>query len=171
MKKNLLTVLILALLIVNIVLTSVMMISVMGTNKRTAELVSNIATVMNLELTVPGGENTAEEISLEDTEVHNLDGAMTIPLAWEEGGKNYISFEVSLSMNIKNKDYKTYGETIEERDSLIKDAINSVVAEHTESECRGDLEGLKAEILKAVQDLFQSDFIYKVAISDVKFSG
>ena len=35
--------------------------------------------------------------------------------------------------------------------------------------CREDMEGLKEEILKSVQDLFQSDFIYKVAISGVKF--
>lgn len=34
MKKNLMTVLILALLIVNIVLTSVMLISIVGTNKK-----------------------------------------------------------------------------------------------------------------------------------------
>ena len=42
MKRNLLTVLILALLIVNIVLTTIMMISMMGTNKKTADLVSDI---------------------------------------------------------------------------------------------------------------------------------
>ena len=36
-------------------------------------------------------------------------------------------------------------------------------------EMRMGMEGLKEEILKSVQDLFQSDFIYKVAISGVKF--
>ena len=35
MKKNLMTVLILALLVVNIVLTSVMLVSIVGTNKKT----------------------------------------------------------------------------------------------------------------------------------------
>ncbi len=54
MKKNLMTVLILALLVVNIVLTSVMLVSIVGTNKKTAQLVDNITTAMNLELTVPG---------------------------------------------------------------------------------------------------------------------
>ena len=43
----------------------------------------------------------------------------------------------------------------------------------TENEYGADqiqiLEGLEEEILKSVQDLFQSDFIYKVAISGVKF--
>ena len=41
MKKNLMTVLILALLVVNIVLTSVMLVSIVGTNKKTAQLVDN----------------------------------------------------------------------------------------------------------------------------------
>ena len=48
MKKNLLSVLILALLVVNIVLTTIMMLSITKTNSKTAELVTNIATVMNL---------------------------------------------------------------------------------------------------------------------------
>ena len=39
MKKNLLSVLILALLVVNIVLTAIMMFSVMGTSQKTSRLV------------------------------------------------------------------------------------------------------------------------------------
>ena len=79
MKKSLMTVLILALLIVNIVLTSVMLISIVGTNKKTAQLVDNITTAMNLELTVPGAESAAN-VSLTDTEVYNISDTMTIPL-------------------------------------------------------------------------------------------
>lgn len=173
MKKNMLTVLILALLIVNLVLTSVLMVSVMGTNQKTSELVNNIATVMRLELTQPG--ESGQEISLEDTAVYNLT-TMTIPLASDpsaqDGGvQRYIQFDAALSMNMNSDGYKTYGETIADRESLVKDAISSVVSAHTESECRADLEGLKAEILQAVQNLFQSDFIYQVAISEVKFGS
>lgn len=173
MKKNMLTVLILALLIVNLVLTSVLMVSVMGTNQKTSELVNNIATVMRLELTQPGEQG--QEISLEDTAVYNLT-TMTIPLAndpsAQDGGvQRYIQFDAALSMNMNSDGYKTYGETIADRESLVKDAISSVVSAHTESECRADLEGLKAEILQAVQNLFQSDFIYQVAISEVKFGS
>ena len=144
MKKNLMTVLILALLIVNIALTGVMLVSIVGTNKKTAQLVDNITTAMNL----------------------------TIPLKREAGAKqDYIMFDVSLSINKKSKDYKTYGssETLSGYENLIKDAITATVSAHTEDECREDMEGLKEEILKSVQDLFQSDFIYKVAISGVKF--
>lgn len=171
MKKNLMTVLILALLIVNIVLTSVMLVSIVGTNKKTAQLVDNITTAMNLELTVPGAESAAN-VSLTDTEVYNISDTMTIPLKSEAGAKqDYIMFDVSLSINKKNKDYKTYGssDTLSSYENLIKDAITATVSAHTEEECSEDMEGLKEEILKSIQNLFQSDFIYKVAISGVKF--
>ena len=106
MKKNLMTVLILALLVVNIVLTSVMLVSIVGTNKKTAQLVDNITTAMNLELTVPGDEETTN-VALTDTEVYNIADSMTIPLKSEAGAKqDYIMFDVSLSINKKHKDYK-----------------------------------------------------------------
>ena len=66
MKKNLLSILILVLLLVNIALTSVMMISVIGTNKKNAELVTSIAAVMNLELIGPSGIANVE-VPLADT--------------------------------------------------------------------------------------------------------
>ena len=171
MKKNLLSVIILALLVVNIVLTSVLVFSVMATNQKTAELVTNIATVMNLELTIPGQEEAAPVISIDDTEVFNLSNMMTIPLKMTDDAakQKYIMFEISLSMNTKHEDYKDYSATLTDREKLIEDAINSAVAAHTEAECRNDIEGLKADILKAIQELFQSDFIYKVGISNVKF--
>ncbi len=168
MKKNLMTVLILALLIVNIILTAVTMFSVVTTNGKTARLVNNIATVLNLELTPVSGE-TEEEVALEDTAVYNIDGAMTIPLTSTDGKDHYIMFNISFSLNKKAPDYKTYGESMAEKESLIKDAISSVVSRHTVEECKADFEGLKKEILTAVQDLFGSDFIYKAAISEVKY--
>ena len=136
MKKNLMTVLILALLVVNIVLTSVMLVSIVGTNKKTAQLVDNITTAMNLELTVPGDEETTN-VALTDTEVYNIADSMTIPLKSEAGAKqDYIMFDVSLSINKKHKDYKTYGssDTLASYENLIKDAITATVSAHTEDE-------------------------------------
>lgn len=177
MKKNILSIIILALLIVNIVLTSVMMFNVTSTNKKVADLVGNIATVMNLELTVPGQE-AKEEISLKDTAFYAIANPMTMPLAAEidadgKSKEGYLVCNMSFSLNTKHKDYKAYGsdEAMGEQEELIKDAINTIVSKHTASELRADagLEGLKAEILAAVQELFQSDFIYKVSISEVKY--
>ena len=50
MKKNLLSIIILALLVVNIVLSAIMMISVTSASKKTAALVSDISTIIGLEI-------------------------------------------------------------------------------------------------------------------------
>lgn len=182
MKKNMLSIIILALLLVNIILTSVMMFSVTSTNKKVADLVGNIALVMNLELTPPGQEGTQEAVSLADTQVYVIPNAMTISLMPEtvtdangksDSKRGYLMCNISLSMNKKHKDFKKNGtdEAMAEREELIKDAIFTVVSRHTASELQADsgLEGLKAEILAAVQELYKSDFIYKVSISEVKY--
>lgn len=180
MKKNLLSVLILALLIVNIVLTTIMMVSVTGTNAKTAELVTSIATVMNLELYEPGGI-AAAKVSLADTESYDMPELM-IPLAAStvvnadgttssSTKQTYIIFTLSLLQNKKNEDYKALGgaENMASRDSLIKDVVNRVVGNHTLEECQTDFESIREEILREIQKLFGSDFIYKIAISGVKY--
>ena len=48
MKKNLLSVVILALLVVNLILTGIMMFSCVSANKKTAALVNDIASVLDL---------------------------------------------------------------------------------------------------------------------------
>ena len=68
MKKNLLSVIILALLIVNLALTGIMMFSTVTANKKTVALVNQIASILNLEVKAPEGAEEAKEISLLDTE-------------------------------------------------------------------------------------------------------
>jgi len=170
MKKNILTVLILVLLVVNLVLTSIMMISITGTNKKTAELVTSIATVMNLEL-YPPGQDAASQVSLADTETYDMAEIM-VPLASSGDGKQaYIMFSLSVLQNTKHEDYKNLGgtENMAARDSLIKDVVNRVVGSHTLDECRNDFDSIREELLDEIQMLFGSDFIYKIAISGVKF--
>ncbi len=179
MKKNLLSIIILALLIVNIVLTGIMMISIMGTNKRCADLVSDIAAVLNLELGVNGMGKEETEIPMSQQEIWNLEGNMTIPLQREEtvdasgnaGSKDhYVQFTVSFSLDTKGEGYKQYGgENITNYESVVKDAITQTVSKHTIDECRNDFETIREEILAAVKALFDKEFIYKVAINEIKF--
>ena len=80
MKKGLISIITLALLLVNIILTAIMMFNVTSTNKKVADLVGNIATVMNLELTPPGGGEEKVEISPADTEIYSIADSMTLAL-------------------------------------------------------------------------------------------
>ncbi len=173
MKKNLLSVLILALLVVNIVLTTIMMLTVTKTNAATAKLVNSVLAVMNLELYAPGGVSSTD-VALEDTETFNFQGAMTIPLKMSDGDEkqHYIIFELSLYINTKHEDYKTYGgDKMTEYESRIKTEVNELVSSYTIEECEngGFEENVRPEILRKIQQLFQSDFVYKIGVSEIKY--
>ena len=176
MKKNLLSVLILALLVVNIVLSVIMTVSILGTNSKTAELVSQVVLAMNLELYEPGSE-MENAIPLSQTETYSMSGLMVqLKHDTDENGKDigadYIMFDISLSMDTKNKGYKTYGtaETLTGFEIQMRDAVESVIKQYTEQECRDSMDSqIKMEILRSIQNLFQSDFIYRVSISGVMY--
>lgn len=174
MKKNLLTVLILALMIVNIVLTTIMMVSVISANKKTAQLVGNVVTALNLQFAVPGSEGDAEQaVPLENTQVYEMPDSLMVEVPTADGGSVYFIFNLSLSMNTKDKGYKKLGESITTGtyNSVIEDMVSSIVGAHTEEECRNDIETIKKEILLAIQNWTEYKFIYKVNISGVKFSS
>ena len=173
MKKNLISVIILALLIVNIVLTAIMMFSVTGASKKTAALVDNIATALNLEL-ASGTEGGAEEVvSMADTETYSFAEDMTIPLKKSEGDDkdHYCIVSITLSINTKADGYKEYGsaENLATREGLIKDEINGVFANYTMEEARDNQEEIKKEIINRIQQMFDSKFIYKVSFGDIMF--
>lgn len=179
MKKNLLTIIIIALLIVNIVLTGIMMISMVGTNKKTADLVSDIAAVLNLELGVEEEEEVVE-IPMSQQFIWNLTDKLEIPLQSEDivdvngnitGKKDhYIVFEtIAFSLDTKAKGYKEYGENIANYESMVRDAVTSTVSKHTIDDCRNDFDTIRKDVLEAVRALFDEEFIYNVAISGIKY--
>ena len=172
MKKNLLSVIILALLIVNIILTSIMMFSVMNTSKKTASLVNDIASVLDLELEASNADNGDGEIvvAMEDMAVHDISEQLTIPCKKDEDGTDhYFITNVSLSLNTKDDGYKKYSETLSEKESLIKSEIYEVFSNHTLDEVLADTDGIKAEILDRIQKLFDSEFVYKVSLSNTLY--
>lgn len=166
MKKNLLSIIILALLVVNIVLSAIMMVTVSSASSKTAALVADISTIIGLEINgmAPAASQTA--VSQADTTVYDLTDELTIPLrAGEDGKQHYAVGTVSLSMNSKHEDYTTYFETFSTREGLIKDIIFSVLGDYTMDEARTSPDTIKTEILQRIQELFSSDFIYGVSFN------
>lgn len=172
MKKNMLSVLILALLIVNIVLTSVMMFSMMGTSKKTSKLIDGISTALSLEIASPEteGETESTEVLMEDIKVHQLGDQMTIGLAKGADGKShYCLLSLSLSLNSKDPDYEKYSATLADNEDMIKDKVYQVVSSHTIEEAESNQDGLRQEILEAVQDMYNSKFVYNVVFREILF--
>ncbi len=171
MKKNLLSVVILALLVVNLILTGIMMFSCVSANKKTAALVNDIASVLDLELT-GGGSNTEEvaAVSVADTEIYNIADAMTVALRPSEDGKeHYCMCEVSFSMNKTHEDYETMSPMVAAQESKIRSIIIGVIGGYTKEEAQANQKAIESEILEQVQQMFGSNFIYEAYFRDVKF--
>ena len=165
MKRNLLAVLILALLLVNVALTAIMMVSVMQTNKKTAALVDSIAMVLNLEI-----EKKEEEapIPITDLDVYPIPEEMTILLKADESGQShYAMVSVSIVMNTKDEDYATYQPMVAERESLIKSEIMEAFGSYTKAEVEADSSVVANDIKQRLQDLFGSKFITDISFQKI----
>ena len=169
MRKNMLSILILALLIVNIVLTAIMMFSVTGTAKKTSALIDDISAAINLDLKNQSATSTSAvvvDVPIEDIQVFAIPDEMTIPLTKGADGKeHYYLVAVSLSMNTKHADFKKLSPSVTTQVDLIKGEIISVIGSHTLEEVQENPDAIRMEILQRIQTLFDSQFIFNVTFT------
>ncbi|MDE6964716.1 MAG: hypothetical protein K2P30_13945 [Lachnospiraceae bacterium] len=169
MKKNLISILILALLIVNIVLTAIMMFSVTSTNSKTAALVTDIASAVSLD--IEGMRSGASAVPLENTATYTI-ADMTILLKDDanqaegtEKKDHYAQLTVVLSMDNRHEDFAANGNgDLSSRQDLIKGRISDVVGKYTLDEAKQNTQAITTDILNSIQGLFDSDFIFEVTL-------
>ena len=112
MKKNLMSVLILALVLVNLILTGILTITILPQTKKSNELVNKVCSAIDLELESGDGTESAS-IPMDQVETYKIEDAMTINLkTGADGETHYVKLTASISMDSKNDGYKTYGEII-----------------------------------------------------------
>lgn len=172
MKKNLLSIIILALLLVNTVMTGFMMLTVLTTNNQAVKLIGDIAAALQIEAN--GGENGqgfsgSASGNVDIANVSNYTIAdMTITLKDSGDGKtHYMLATVVLSMDTSNPDYETYGnaEKFPTYEDMIKSKITEVIGSYTLDEIRQYEDEAKATLLEEIQEIFGSGFIYDVSFS------
>ena len=164
MKKNLMSVLILALVVANLILTAILMISIVPQTKKANELINKVCSAIDLELE-GGKENSSIDIPIENVETVAIAGgeSLTINLKSKNGKKSYAVISVSLALDTKNKGYKKGSESITKTAAIIKDEIIKIVSNHTIDDMRNNQADVQDEILERLRKLFDSDFIVSVA--------
>ena len=135
-----------------------------------------ISAAWHLQLYDPTGNDTGNA-TLPQTDTYSMNGLM-VQLKHDTDadgkviGADYIIFDIWLFMDTNNTDYKTYGsaETLSGFEIQMRDAVESVVKQYTEQEFQDSIDTeITAEILHSLQNLFQSDFIYRIALSGVMY--
>lgn len=171
MKKNLISVLVLALVLVNLVLTAILTISILPQTKKANQLITQVCSAISLELSSGDAASVvAADVPIDKIATYDVSAgeAMTINLKDSgDGKKHYATMNVLVSMDTTNKAYKTYGESMSEKDSLIKSQINTIVSGYTFEEFTGDQKAVQEAILASLQQMFDSDFIIGVEFPEV----
>lgn len=171
MKKSLINIITLALSIVNLVFMVVIVFAIVPTMNNTNDFIKKISTAVDLEL--ENSYATKEDmsnISIDKLDVHDISKQLVFNLKTGLDGKSHvIVLNVSLSLNKDHKDYTTYYETLDKNESLFTSAIIRIISNYSMEEVQANTDLIRQEILQAIQEIYQSDFIIDVNFSDIKY--
>ena len=170
MKKNLMSVLILALLIVNLVMTAMLTFSVMPAASNANKLIEQVANAIHLELNT--GKTTGQNnVPLDDIVLYEVNEGEQLVISLTHGSDNVdhmCVLKVYLSLNSKHEDYSKWSpEKIKSHDSTIKNCIINVISKYTKDEINDPDFQYEAsqKILDDLIALFDSDVIVSVGFS------
>lgn len=161
MKKNLMTVIILAMVFANFVLTAIMMFTIVPTTQKANELITRVCEAIDLELN-SGAATGLSNLPIDQIATYNVSAGekMTINLA---GGDNYALVAVALSVNKESERYKEATTTIlTDQEAIIKNTINQIIRQYTKDEFLENSQEVQDEICKSLQKTYGADYIVGV---------
>ena len=165
MKKNILTIIIMAITLINTVLLAVLIFAIVPTANKTMKLIDQVNSIVDLELESPGGKK--EEVALSDIATYNIPDKLTINLKSDDGESHYAVLKVSISMNSKNEQYTTLSSKIQENELAIKEIVSDEFGKYTKDEVKPNKDIIKDKIIIRLQEYFKSDFIINVSFGDL----
>ena len=175
MKKGMSNILVLVLALVNLILTAVLIFTVVPSVNKTNKLIDKICQIVDLNVGENSGNSSDDVVTLADLDSRvvkfgtgeDAPTEATITLKSNDIGEtgsqksHHMKIGVVLNLNKKHEDYTAENiKLIDTAMTNIGSTITSVVSDYTYSEV--SREKMEADILKALRDLFSSDFIYSV---------
>lgn len=170
MRKNMLTIVIVALCAMNLVLSAVLVFAVVPASNRTSKLVDQVASIINLE-TDAASKDLEDKVDPSNVETYKIDQNFTFNLLRSADGSDHYAVidSITLSLNKSSKDYSKLSDTIDSNQNFITDIVQEVVASYSYDNAITSQEEMKAEILQKIQAHFNSDFIFAVSLNNLCF--
>ncbi len=164
MKKNLITVIILAICVVNLILNIILVFVCMPSAQKTNNLITQIASVLNLELT---GGDSQPVVELEDIGTFNVE-AQVVNLKDDGSGENhYVQVGLTLELDMSSEDYESLNTVLTGAEGPVFDAARNVIQGYTYAEVNDQAtqDKIKKEILSSLQKKYATQCIYRVSFS------
>lgn len=164
MKKNIISVIIIALTVINVVLTAIMFFVMLPTFQKTNTLITQVCSVLNIELDADEDADPNADVSMADKQpiAVSFESAQTYNLQVDTAGDNKEHYAMlngyTLYLNKNSDDFDDINEALTADTAQISGAIASVIQSHTYSEATQDL--IQKEALEEIQKILDS----KVAV-------
>ncbi len=168
MKKNILTIVIMAATIMNLVLTIVMVFSIVPAMNKTNKLIDKVAEVIDLETE----KEEAENYSVENLEAYKIafDAKQTINLKSDPGDTeaHFVVIDgITISFNTESEDYEKIKESVTNADVYITDFVKEALSEQTISTL--DQNAVKELALAKIQEFYGSKCIVRISLQGFMF--
>lgn len=164
MKKNLITVVILALCVVNLVLNIIIVFVCMPSAKKTNSLITEIASVLNLELETSGER---PKVDLKNMATFDVEAQVVNLKDDASGDKHYVQMGLTLELDKSFKDYEDLNTVLTSATGAVFDEARHVVQDYTYDEVNDEQiqTKIKKQILKNLQEKYNTQCIYNVSFS------
>ena len=164
MKKNLISVLILALCVVNLILNIMLVFVCMPSAKKTNNLITEIASVLNLELESDEGETKVELKNMATFDIEK----QVVNLKDDGSGKNhFVQVGITLELDSSAEDYADLNTVLTNSSGAVFDEARDVIQAYTMAEISDQKtqEDVKKQILERLQKKYGTRCIYNVSFS------
>ena len=174
MKKSMLNVITLTLVLINLILTGLLTFSLVSTSQKTNNLITKVASIIDLD--IAGGVSDANgngptTVGIENLEtidiVNGDERKLTISVTGSDGKTHYAVVNVVMSLNKTSKDYEKKKENINNGMKLIVSEVYNTVSSYPHDQVVANKANIEQTLLTKMQDMFQTDMIYKVSITQV----
>lgn len=167
MKKNIFSVIITALTVINVVLTAIMFFVMLPTFQKTNNLITQVASVLNLELDADSDADPNANYTIKDM--------TSIPVTFEKeatynlkkgtDGKDHYAMlgGYVIYLNSKSDDYKEINEMLTADQSQITGIVSSVIQSHTSAD--GEQDVIEKECLAKIEELLDSKVVVKLNLN------
>lgn len=164
MKKNLITVIILALCVVNLILNVMLVFVCMPSARKTNTLITEIASVLDLELESDDGQMS---VTLENMDNFNIEAQVVNLKDDGSGDSHYVQMGLTLGLDKSSKDYETLKTVLEGASGAVFDEARNVVQNYTYAEVTDQetQKAIKKQILDNLQKKYATQCIYNVSFS------
>lgn len=170
MKKNLISVLILALVLANFMLTAILMFSVLPQTKKANAFIDKLCKAIDLDLN-SGASSGLDSIPIDKREEYRVNSGQDVYVTLAASGdkkSHYAVVNVTLVLNKGSDNYKKYNqEFMANQDTTIQSTINGTIGRYTVDEMRDVDIRLEAQgiLLEQMQEMFGGDYIIAVNFS------